>query len=102
MYWLRTSVEKVVVNGDPSARAIMTGKEIANNKIMPTSTFFLIAGEFISFAPFLMLILEQPFLIRSFAWCGPVISHLRKPVSPRVRHVTSPLPLKADRRNEHF
>jgi hypothetical protein len=49
-----------------SAHAAMKGKEIARNEITHTSAFFLIADEFISFAPFLMVRLELPFLSCSF------------------------------------
>ena len=81
MYWLKMSVEKVkdglaassggfcssaAGGAGSSARAAMKGKEIVKNKTIHNSVFFLIAHEFISFAPFLMLSLEPPFLIRSF------------------------------------
>jgi len=48
----------------------MKGKEIVKNKIIHASIFFLIADEFISFAPFLMLRLELPFLSRWFCLGG--------------------------------
>jgi len=84
MYWLRISVEKVAVGlaassggfwspgaagaVGSSAHAAMKGKEIVKNKTMHASAFFLIADEFISFAPFLMLRLELPFLSLSFSF----------------------------------
>jgi hypothetical protein len=66
MYWLRISVERVTdglaasLGGfcsagavGSSAHAAMKGKQIVKNKIIQTGVFFLIADEFISFAPFL-------------------------------------------------
>jgi hypothetical protein len=81
MYWLRISVEKVADGlaassgaagaagaAGSSAHAAMKGKEIVKSKTMHANAFFLIADEFISFAPFLMLRLELPFLSLQFSF----------------------------------
>ncbi len=70
MYWLRMSVEKTAVglhesSGGVGAGAVgssaltaMNGKEIVKNRIAHASTFLLVPVEFISFAPFLLLVLK--------------------------------------------